>query len=134
MGVPTSEVGYTTAMPTREDHEVYKDMWWHWIKKTIEKRWRLFEQSEISRKRVGYYAISGTVIKIQVTVTGRISSELILFLLRNYLQHEVSRKRKYRLIAEETLINITLTSASSSLQLSRPTLRHHLDYIWWLSN
>ena len=30
MGVPTSEVGYTAAMPRREDHEVYKDMWWHW--------------------------------------------------------------------------------------------------------
>jgi len=24
MGVPTSEVGYTHAMPRREDHEVYK--------------------------------------------------------------------------------------------------------------
>ena len=24
MGVPTSEVGYTPAMPTREDYEVYK--------------------------------------------------------------------------------------------------------------
>ena len=33
MGVPTSEVGYTPAMPRREDHEVHKDMWWHWIKK-----------------------------------------------------------------------------------------------------
>ena len=33
MGVPTSEVGYTPAMPRREDHEVYKDMWWHWTKK-----------------------------------------------------------------------------------------------------
>jgi hypothetical protein len=33
MGVPTSEVGYTTAMLRREDHEVHKDMWWHWIKK-----------------------------------------------------------------------------------------------------
>jgi hypothetical protein len=33
MGVPTSEVGYNTAMPRREDHEVHKDMWWHWIKK-----------------------------------------------------------------------------------------------------
>jgi hypothetical protein len=32
MGVPTSEVGYTTAMPRREDYEVHKDMWWHWIK------------------------------------------------------------------------------------------------------
>jgi hypothetical protein len=29
MGVPTSEVGYTSA--TRMgDHEVYMDMWWHW--------------------------------------------------------------------------------------------------------
>ena len=24
MGVPTSEVGYTPAMPTTEDHEVHK--------------------------------------------------------------------------------------------------------------
>jgi hypothetical protein len=28
MGVPTSEVGYTAAMPRREVHEVHKDMWW----------------------------------------------------------------------------------------------------------
>jgi len=27
MGVPTSEVGYTPAMPRREDREVHKDMW-----------------------------------------------------------------------------------------------------------
>jgi len=30
MGFPTSEVGYIPAMPRREDHEVHKDMWWHW--------------------------------------------------------------------------------------------------------
>jgi len=28
-GVPTSEVGYTSAMPRRDDHEVHKDMWGH---------------------------------------------------------------------------------------------------------
>jgi len=33
MGVPTSEVGYNAAMPSREDREVHKDMWWHWTKK-----------------------------------------------------------------------------------------------------
>jgi len=33
MGVPTAEVGYTPAMPRREDHEVHKDMWWHWTQK-----------------------------------------------------------------------------------------------------
>ena len=27
MGLPNSEVGYTSAMPRREDHEVHKDMW-----------------------------------------------------------------------------------------------------------
>jgi len=30
MGIPTSEVGYTPAMPRREVHEVHKEMWWHW--------------------------------------------------------------------------------------------------------
>jgi len=35
MGVPTSEVGYTPAMPRREDHEVHKDMWWPWTKKYL---------------------------------------------------------------------------------------------------
>ena len=35
MGVPTSEVGYTAAMPRREDHEVHKDMWWHWTTTTL---------------------------------------------------------------------------------------------------
>ena len=32
MGIPTSEVGYTPAMSRREDHEVHKDVWWHWEK------------------------------------------------------------------------------------------------------
>jgi len=29
MSVPTSEVGYTSAMPGREDHEVHKEMRGH---------------------------------------------------------------------------------------------------------
>jgi len=33
MDVPTLEVGYTPAMPRREDHEVHKDMWGYWTKK-----------------------------------------------------------------------------------------------------
>ena len=35
MGVPNSEVDYTFAMPRREDHEVHRDMWGHWEKKTV---------------------------------------------------------------------------------------------------
>ena len=38
MGVPNSEVGYTPAMPRREDHEVHKDMWWHWTPPPQKKR------------------------------------------------------------------------------------------------
>jgi len=34
MGVPNSEIGYTSAMPRREDHEVHKDMWGQWTKKS----------------------------------------------------------------------------------------------------
>ena len=69
-------------------------------------------------------------MKIQVTVTGRISSDLILFSLRDFPQREVSPKRKYRLKAELIANNITPASTSSSLQLFRPTSRQHLDYIW----
>jgi len=33
MGVPPSEVGYTSALPRREDREVHKDMRGRWEKK-----------------------------------------------------------------------------------------------------
>jgi hypothetical protein len=33
MGAPNSEVGYTSAITGRGDHEVYMDMWWRWEKK-----------------------------------------------------------------------------------------------------
>jgi len=37
MGVPNSEVGYTPAMPRREDHEIHKGMWWHWEERKKER-------------------------------------------------------------------------------------------------
>ena len=45
MGVPTSEVGYSPAMPRRED----KDMWWHWIKK------KTFRTSQFIKPRAEIY-------------------------------------------------------------------------------
>jgi Tol biopolymer transport system component len=33
MGVPTSEVGYTSATTGRETTKSIRDMWWHLIKK-----------------------------------------------------------------------------------------------------
>jgi hypothetical protein len=33
MGVPTSEVGYTSATTGRETTKSIRDMWWLWIKK-----------------------------------------------------------------------------------------------------
>jgi hypothetical protein len=35
MGVPTSEVGYTSATTRRETTKSIRDMWWHWRKKKI---------------------------------------------------------------------------------------------------
>jgi hypothetical protein len=32
MGVPTSEVGYTSATTRRETTKSMTDMWWHWKK------------------------------------------------------------------------------------------------------
>ena len=57
-----------------------------------------------------------------------------IFITRLSTTWGITKKRKYRLKAELTVINITLTSTSSSLQLFRPTSRHLLNYIWWLSN
>jgi len=37
MGIPTSEVGYTSAMQRMGDHEVQKEMWGHWGKKKKKK-------------------------------------------------------------------------------------------------
>jgi hypothetical protein len=40
MGIPTSEVGYTSAITGRENMKSMMDMWWHWIynKKIIIKK------------------------------------------------------------------------------------------------
>jgi hypothetical protein len=39
MGVPNSEVSYTSATTGRETTKSMTDMWWHWIKKNaIEQR------------------------------------------------------------------------------------------------
>jgi hypothetical protein len=31
MGVPTSEVGYTSATTGRENTKFIRDIWWHWV-------------------------------------------------------------------------------------------------------
>jgi len=51
MGVPTSEVGYISAMPRREGHEVHKDMWGHWGKNKKKKLVNC--QGDCLMKRVG---------------------------------------------------------------------------------
>jgi hypothetical protein len=37
MGIPTSEVGYTSATTMRKTTKSMTDMWWHWIEKEREK-------------------------------------------------------------------------------------------------
>jgi len=47
MGVPTSEVGYTSAMPRREDHEVRKGHVGHWIKKNKKKLLNKYKKCKV---------------------------------------------------------------------------------------
>jgi hypothetical protein len=62
MGVPTSEVGYTSATTGRETMKSIRDMWWHWIR---ERRLQWFghvqrmEENRI-RKRVSYMNLEST--------------------------------------------------------------------------
>jgi len=66
MGVPTSEVGYTSAMPRREDHEIHKDMWRHWWgkKKDRERHWGTFMQQLSLWKSNTYYTFSVCVCSL----------------------------------------------------------------------
>jgi len=41
MGVPTSEFGYTIATTRRETTKVHKNMWWHWEKKKVSRKFFL---------------------------------------------------------------------------------------------
>jgi len=51
MGVPTSEIGYNPAMPSREGHEVHKkDVWWHWEKHSETVHNRIVYTTTITKK------------------------------------------------------------------------------------
>ena len=63
MGVPTWEVGYTSAMPRREDHEVRKGHVGHWIKKKTflqTSRLRPISCPETSVKNYHYLLCNGS--------------------------------------------------------------------------
>jgi len=66
MGIPTSEVGYTPAMPRREDHKVHKDMWWHWTHTHTKKTFILSQHRMVPR--YGKYKISGQLLYIWNTL------------------------------------------------------------------
>jgi len=59
MGVPTSEVGYTPAMPRREDHEVHKRTCGGIEKKNVWSTILLI----ISRSKL-YYTASGIITNV----------------------------------------------------------------------
>jgi hypothetical protein len=50
MGVPTSEVGYTSATTRRETMKSIRDMWWYWIFKKNSRK-LLYMNLEIARLR-----------------------------------------------------------------------------------
>jgi hypothetical protein len=47
MGVPTSEVGYTSATTGRGGHEVHKRQVVVLAKKEIKKQWRIFKEQDV---------------------------------------------------------------------------------------
>jgi len=65
MGIPTSEVGYTSAMPRREDHEVHKDMWGHLEKKMIPKYF--FNLSPSLKQNTLYINYSNHPLSVHLT-------------------------------------------------------------------
>jgi hypothetical protein len=50
MGVPTSEVGYTSATTGRETTKSIRDMWWHWKTTTIRGNTGVNECNEDSKE------------------------------------------------------------------------------------
>jgi hypothetical protein len=68
MGVPTSEVGYTSATTGRETTKSIRDMWWHWIKKTCDPDYvsRTFHKTLLFNPSVTYVYLTlyGTSMNI----------------------------------------------------------------------
>ena len=64
MGVPTSEVGYTPAMPKREDHEVRKG---HWGGEEGIRSQKLYRLSRRARSKINAITfISSCALSIEI--------------------------------------------------------------------
>ena len=87
-------------------------------------KWRLFVQSELSHRRVSYYAVSGSNVKIWVWKSDKIVC-LILLLLCDFLKHGISQG-KYRTVAELHVTCVKVMTLSRILILGRrkPTRCH----------
>ena len=72
MGVPTWEVGYTSAMPRREDHEVLQGHVGHWIKK----KKKIPSRIEFSFVKFVPKYLNSSTISIFGTIVGFLVTEL----------------------------------------------------------
>jgi len=91
MGVPTSEVGYSSAMRRREDHEVRKGHEGHWIKK------KSFLYNDTTKLRIWY----------KYTTLWKWLLEVHFYQLFPYLQKntdflKIPRLRKFVLVVSAT--------------------------------
>jgi len=80
MGVPNSEVGYASAMPRREDHDVDKDMWGHRGEKICVMEW-VVNKIKKDINQVSIFGVGGESFGLAGTLCRLIS-------------HTAERKRK----------------------------------------
>ena len=75
MGVPSSEVIYTSAMPRREDHEVRQGHVGHWIKKIKKNRGLYVLEEEREKKK------ETTNLSINMEVRNKINKNYYILLI-----------------------------------------------------
>ena len=126
MGVPTSEVGYTSAMPRREDDEVHKDMWGHWIKTFSESKNQISINHAIGRNEL--YSVLSTKIYFKIVVTLRCDQTACSLILQEKKQltsknTRENKKSKFK-IHLTTLIEVTVRKLYISLFYTVP-LQHN---------
>jgi hypothetical protein len=111
MGVPTSEVGYITAMPRREDHEVHKDMWWHWIKKKV----NVYLPSLRMKVPDHVYVFGSLLLQLQLTFQSVLFIVFCLLLLSNGINVGIGHTCNKMRVYHDTIITCSTADSFCSL-------------------
>jgi len=132
MGVPTSEVGYTSAMPRREDHEVRKGHVGHWIKKIKKNCWINIKNAKFRVWRCG----TTTIEVVRRQKVNRILRYLIwALIMKQVLQFDLRLQgsdSSLSFIAEAWLNNTFLGAFAKLRKADCSVRRVCLHWTTWL--